>query len=185
MLKGLTYKKKNRFLWGALFLFTWIIYSYSISDTLQAWNDCDEMEQRSAQAADAPMQSAVLEKRLSEMEALIGSGKQGASDVRQELMGIAAAWCQESRCTLREFPATILTEERDLRVETNILTLEGNFKELLGLVYKLEQKDKSGKLASVDFQMKKDPKTKNRMLTATIYIQNITKAEQQLASNEK
>ncbi len=183
MLKGLTYKKKNRFLWVGLFLFAWIIYSYAISDTLKAWNDCDEMEQRLAQAADAPMQNAVLEKRLKEMEALIGSGKQGAVDARQELMGIAAAWCQESRCTLREFPATILTEEKDLRVETNMITLEGNFKELLGLVYKLEQRDKPGKLASVDFQMKKDPKTKNRILTATIYIQNIKKTEMQLVSN--
>lgn len=183
MLKNLTYKKKNRLLAAALVLFAWVIYSYAISDTVAAWKACSEMEERTAKAAGAPVQNAVLRKQLEEMDRLIGSGAYAGGDVQQALLGIASAWCQEKGVLLREFPQTIFSEEKDLRIETNVFTVEGDFKKLLGLVYELEQKQKVGKLASVNFQMRKDPKTKTKNLTVTIYVQNVKKLNNELTIN--
>ena len=51
----------------------------------------------------------------------------------------------------------------------------GNFSTLINLVYLLEQKYNLGKIASVNYQLKKDFKTKEMQLTATIFLQNIKK----------
>ena len=50
--------------------------------------------------------------------------------------------------------------------------VEGNYSNLLKMVYELERNKKTGRLASVNFRKKKDYRKNKEFLSATIFLQN-------------
>lgn len=179
MFKELTYKKKNRWLVVGAILLAMIVYSLFlfIKRTAMSISECKELEKRTALAANAPMQIEKIQSELMTLNSVIGSDQRSESPAREELLGLLTDYCQRSGVVLREFPQTVIKQDKDLLVETNIFTIEGQYTKLLKLVYELEQKKKIGKVSSVTYQAKKDNTTKRLVLTATIYLQNIKKQE--------
>jgi hypothetical protein len=174
MLKGMTYRKKNRLLLitGALLLL--LTYMLSIRKTIEISREVTELQSQFELSSEAPGKIAQLEKQLKEIDQTLGSGPK-AGEVQQALLGFVTGYCQLENVTLREFPKAVYKEENDLVVETNMLTIEGDFIKLLKLVYLLEQEQKLGKISSVRFFLKKDTRTRTTALNACIYLQNIKK----------
>lgn len=173
----MTYKKKNRLLIGVAVLLIFIIYTFAIKKTLLAKNDCTNTEKQMLIAENAPMLASQLEKELKQMDARIGTDSLKDKNSGQALLELVANYCQTNQAVLREFPATTVTEQEKLIVETNLFIVQGSFSTLINLIYQLEQKSKLGKVASVHYQLKKDLKSKDMMLTATTYLQNVKKKE--------
>lgn len=174
MLRDLTYRKKNKLLLIAGGVLAVLTYVLAISNTVDACILANDYESQAAHAASAPLKAAELERQLADMESML-SVQSKEEDIQQRLLGIVSAYCQSNGTVLREFPQTMHSEEKEFRVETNVFTVEGTFTELLKLVYRLEQEEKLGKVSSVKYFMKKDPKTKTAALNAVIYLQNIKK----------
>lgn len=174
MLKGLTYRKKNKLLLLAGAMFLLLTYMLSVRNTIDACREAAGLEARSELASGAPMKAAQLKKQLEEMNSALGvQAKQ--ENVQQALLGMVTGYCRAENTVLREFPRSVLREEKDLLVETNVFTVEGSFAQLLKLVYHIEQENRIGKVSSLRFFSKKDPKTRTTALNATIYLQNINK----------
>ncbi len=173
----MTYKKKNRLLIVVAVLLVFIIYSFAIKKTILAKNDCSTAEQQMLIAENAPMMASQLEKELMQMDAKIGTNSLKEKKSGQELLELVTTYCQKNQAVLREFPQIIVTDQEKLTVETNLFIVEGNFSTLINLVYLLEQKSKLGKVASVHYQFKKDLKSREMVLTATTYLQNVKKKE--------
>ncbi len=127
------------------------------------------------QAANAPVMADQLEKELIRMDAKIGNHNTREENMNEALLSLITTYCQSNHAVLREFPETTVTQDGDLSVETNQFMIGGNFFTLINLVYLLEQKYSLGKVAAVNYQLKKDFKTKEMQLTATIFLQNIKK----------
>ena len=153
------------------------IYNFAIKKTLQAKGDCSVAEEQITLAANAPVMAAQLEKELMQMDVKIGSDSLKGKNSVQELRELVTNYCQMNQIVLREFPETTASEQEKLTVETNMFIVEGSFSSLVNLVYILEQKSKLGKVASTHYQLKKDLKSKDLVLTATIYLQNVKKKE--------
>jgi len=177
MFKELTYEKKNRWLIVGAILLAMIVYSLFIKRTIATVGECNELNKKMAMAANAPMQIEKIQSELMTLNSVIGSDQRSESPAREELLGLLTDYCQRSGVVLREFPQTVIKQDKDLLVETNTFTIEGPYTRLLKLVYELEQKKKIGKVSSVTYQAKKDNTTKRLVLTATIYLQNIKKQE--------
>jgi len=175
MLNNLTYKQKNRALMVILALLIPLSYNMAFKKTWELYGECKETEEKLELAADAPSKMAGIKKRLQEIEAIAGKQQDSRQPAQQKLLGIITAWCQENRLVLKEMPNAINTAENDLLVETNVFEIEGSFSKLLNLIYQLEQKNNAGRVASVNFKTRKDYKTRQLILSATIYIQNIKK----------
>lgn len=177
MFKDITYKKKNQLLIVAAALLVFTIYNFSIKKTIAAHSDCATAEEQILLAKNAPAMALQLEKELLQMDAKIGTDSIQSKESGQQLLGLVTNYCQNNRTVLREFPETIITEQEKLTVETNVFIVEGSFSSLISLVYILEQRAKVGKVAGVHYQLKKDLKSKEMVLTATIYLQNVKKKE--------
>ena len=173
----MTYKKKNQLLIAVAILLVLVIYNFAIKKTLQAKSDCSVAEEQITLAANAPAMASQLEKELMLMDAKIGSDSLKGKNSVQELLELITNYCQMNQLVLREFPETTALEQEKLTVETNMFIVEGSFSSLVNLVYILEQKSKLGKVASAHYQLKKDLKSKDMVLTATIYLQNVKKKE--------
>jgi len=176
VLKNLTYKKKNLLLAVGMVLAVFIVYSFGIKKTVDAYTVYSDAKNKMELAANAPKMAFQLEKELIEMDKKIGSHNISEQNTSEALLGLITNYCQNNHAVLREFPKTTVAEEGDMLIETNQFMIGGNFSTLINLVYILEQKNKLGKVASVCYQLKKDFKTKEMQLTATVFLQNIKKA---------
>ena len=88
-------------------------------------------------------------------------------------MDAVSTFCQKNNLILKEFPKTSHEEQQDFTMETNVVVVEGNYKDLVRLVYELENINKAGKVISVSFNSSIDNKLKKVILSATLYLQNI------------
>ena len=175
MFKNLTYKKKNQFLLIGTVLFLFIAYYLAFGKTILLYRQCSSMKQQLSTLSDAPNRYSALEKKLSELDQMLGGRQLSDTNTQQVLLNAITNYCQSSKTILREFPKAISKKENEYMVETNFFTVEGSFVKLLNLVYLLEQKERIGRLASVMFQAKQDVRTKVLSLNATIYVQNVKK----------
>ena len=155
-----------------------MIYFLSVSKTIHVYSEYNTAAGKMEMAANAPVLAAELEKKLQAMDANIGSRKVAEGDAVQSLLELVTNYCQDHHSVLREFPEASTAANGDLVVCTNVIVVEGQFSDLLQLVYQLEQKSDLGKIASVYYALRKDRKSKDMALTATIYIQNIKKSEE-------
>jgi hypothetical protein len=177
MLEQLTYKKKNKLLILVAVLLFFIVYGFGIKKTIVAYRNYTDAEKQIQLGANAPVMAAELENQLMQMDAKIGTQNKTGQNTEQELLEVLTNYCQTNHAVLREFPESTTAAEDKLLVETNLFVVAGNFSTLINLVYLLEQKAKLGKVGSVHYQLKKDIKSKEMVLTATIYLQNIKKKE--------
>lgn len=172
MFKDLTYKKKVRLLVAGFFIFLFISYFLSIKKTFRLKSRCSDFKEKLTYAEHAPAQILQFEKKLKEIENIIGINIK-EFDFQELLYEKVSNYCQENGLILVEFPGTHSYEEQEYEVETNIVVVEGVFLKLLKLVYILEQKDNPGKVVSVKFATKMDYKTRKTRLNTSMYFQNI------------
>jgi len=175
LLTDLTYKKKNLLLLVVAIIVALLIYSLAIKRTITAYTQFSVNKEKMEQAANAPAMTEQLEKELIRMDTKIGNHNTKNVNIDEALLSLLTDYCQSKQAVLREFPETTYTEDGDLQIETNQFMIGGNFSTLINLVYLLEQKYNLGKIVAVNYQLKKDFKTKEMQLTATIFLQNIKK----------
>jgi hypothetical protein len=167
--KQLTYKKKNRILLICAVLMLICIYKLAVSETISCYSECGQLEEQVRQLENIPGQIQELQKKIrtTEIQAIEGPGKQ------KELLEVVSSYCEKNELVLREFPRTEKETKENLEVETSRFTVQGEFLSLLRLVYELEQKDRIGRIASVNYHLEKDQKTKVISLCADVYVQRI------------
>lgn len=155
-----------------------MVYFLAIEKSIVVAGEYRILKEQVQMASDAPRKITELQKQLAEIDHDMEKEQRTTVNVQEALLGFITNYCQNNKLILREFPKTIHINEKDFLIETNVFTVEGGFLKILPMIYLLEQKNKIGKIASVNFQTKKDFKTKNLALTATIYLQNVSKNKQ-------
>lgn len=173
MLQKLTYKTKNRLLLIASILLAFASYQLSFKKTIEAYRACTNSEAKLELASNAPELVNELENKVAKMNALLGNQNKDNKLQEQALLELVTHYCQENDAVLRDFPQNVSSLQEHMLVTTNRFVVEAKFATLVKLVYLLEQKNNLGKVVSVRYQYKKDNKTREMALTATIYLQNI------------
>ena len=169
----LSYSQKNRLLLVAGIIFLFIVYILGIKRTLVKYEECSELEKKTNLAISARAELSLLEKKFSAMEER--TENYAGKNVQQSLLGIVSKYCNENGVIVKDFSQPVISVSKDVTIETNWFVVEGSFTKALRLVYDLEQLNKLGRVASVDFALRKNYSTKSNSLTTTIYIQNIKK----------
>ncbi|MBN1953391.1 MAG: hypothetical protein JW801_19455 [Bacteroidales bacterium] len=78
----------------------------------------------------------------------------------------------EKRVSVTEYPSEHVYRNNSLQIETHIISLQGSFIRLLNVLYQLENREKLGRIVSVDFFSETNRRTKLTTLTMQLYIQN-------------
>jgi len=175
MLDTISYQKKNKLLLIVIGLAVVLIYFLSIKKTITTYLSYSENFKQLELASNAPLMAGQMDKELLEINSKLGSQNVDGPNYSEKLLELVTRYCQDNNIVLREFPEINTAEKDDLLIETNRFTISGNYSALLKLVYILEQKNKLGKIAAVNYKTQKDFKTKETVLTATVYLQNIKK----------
>lgn len=170
-MKKLSWKQKNRLLLCGSFVLLWAVYSFAISNTINARSQCNRLQLQVDSASDAPEKLVRLTNDFQKLETITNTNDTSIT-LHERLLDVITKYCQQNNLVLRDFASPVCYKQQEWLVETHPVIVEGAYVNLLKLLHKLEQ-EKTGKIVSVDFQSKRDNKTQALSLTATIYVQNI------------
>lgn len=157
----------------AIVVFAFILYKVAISGTVELSFENGDLKEQISNNQNAPQQIKTIKKKIAKIEQLVGDEVGDETDPHQMLLGMVTQYCQQNKLTLKEFPHPFVLEDKGYITKTAKVVVEGDFIYLLKLVYHLESKYKVGKVVSVDFEAKKQLRTRRRKLNSTIYVQNI------------
>ncbi|MBI2281704.1 MAG: hypothetical protein HYU68_13595 [Bacteroidetes bacterium] len=173
MKKKITYKNKLLYLLISGGLFCVILYNLAISDTLNLAIENNTLEGQIIENIDAPKQIQSIKQKLLKIEQLIGDKNQHETNVHQLLLESITQYNQKKALVLQDFPQPFISSNNGYVTKTAKVTVEGDFINLLKLVYFLEQNYQIGKVVSVNFETTKELYKRKRELHSTIYIQDI------------
>jgi len=181
--KNLTYKKKLKVLWIGATVFLLFLYNFVLSRTIDEYVLNQELKKKIEEGQKAPERKSLLEEKAVRFDNSLNKYFSDSIKNREYLLAVVSQFCQKNKLLLQDFPNSYLSSEKDFDIETNVVVAEGNFLNLLRLVYELEQKIKIARPASVCFEKKFDNKRKREVLTVSIYLQNIRMNKNEIAFN--
>ena len=161
---------------GFAVVFGIITYQFAITKTIEAYNHSKELSHKNEEAATAPAKVIGLTHKLSQLDDMVQLRQlDTAANVHDLLLGYVSNYSKQNKLIVKDFPEAISVQQQEFEIQTHKFALQGNFNQLLQLVYLLEQKQRLGKISSLCFQAAKDMDTKQTILIATVYLQNIKK----------
>jgi hypothetical protein len=173
MLDKLNYKTKNLLLVILSLLVGYFAYSRAITATLNLKNECYVLEQQSLQAESASEKIKIVQLEISNINHMLGSGKKGVGDVNRELVEFVTDEASKRNLTLRDFPEVHFFKGPQMNLYTQPCLIQGNFKDIVKLLYDLENHFRGVNVTSVKFHTKQDMKTKKNYLYAECFIQSV------------
>ena len=176
MFKDLTYQKKLKLLGPLALIALMLVYFLGIKKTINLRSDIKEKQQKLILAKDLDGKVSLIRAKLKKIDKLIGNDMDSSSKVIDVILEDITTYCNTQGCTLREIPVMHEASDANFDIETYFITVEGPYKQLLNLIYLLEQKKNgSGRLSSCLLYSKKNNATKKLSLEATLYIQQYNK----------
>ena len=173
MKKQLTYQQRLLYVLIAGGIFSIVLYNMAIADTVNLAIENADLEQQIAKSQDAPQQIQHLKKKLQQIEQLVGNTDETDIDIHQVLLEAVTGYVQQHGLVLKDFPRPYETIDKGYITKTAKVTVEGDFINLLKLVYFLENNYKVGKVVALDFMATKELRTQKRRLNTIIYLQNV------------
>lgn len=171
--KDWTYKQKNIALLVGVVLLCAIGYWSAFGKTWQLWQENQRLKAQTQLTQNIDGQILHLEKSTNQLKSYYSPFKGQGYSHHEELLKQISGFCQKNKLLVREFPPAIVHGETQYLIETNEVVVEGAFKDIVKLIYDLEQVSKTGRVASVSFDAGPDRKTRQYRLAAHIIIQNI------------
>jgi len=173
MLKNLTYKQKFIYLLvgGGLFLF--LVYVFSVNETLKLRSSYIELKKRYDGVFNASSSILFYERELIKIDSLVGSENDKGNYTQEELLSKVTEFGRAHNLTVISFPAPHEYIDNGYKVFTYEAAISGKFNDLLRLLYELEIGNYPGIVKSVDFELAKSPGQLRTMLIMTLFIQEI------------
>lgn len=149
-----------------LFLFA---YQFSFKRTIELIDTYQSGLSTMSKAANAPEKIANYKSQINLLEASLKTTNYD----RETLFDAIHLFCVDKNLSLSNFLPEQKKTQGELELITSPIEVSGGYFEIVQLAYFIEQEEKLGHIASIDFEKKKNLKTKKEKLIASIYLQNV------------
>lgn len=178
MANKITYRKKFLLLQIFFLLFALVVYKISVKKTIEVKKQLNSLNKQINDLNEAPQKILVLQQKLSHLNGAVEFFFYNQHSMQDFMLEKITKYCRSNHVLIKEYPKAIIQEKADYTLETNYLVFEGGFRDLLILLYHIEQKYKLGKVASARFYKTINSKTKIPKLYMELTIQNIRTHEE-------
>lgn len=168
----MTQKTKNILLIGGFLVSLFICYKWAISNTLEQYNQYQELKKEQALFKNIPKQLSVLKSKETYYDSLLTTYKLKGSSVQNNLLKFINDYATKNQVQVVHFAEPHIIEKNDLVVKTYDINLQGGYNNLNELIYLLEQETKFGEVISLHFEKKKNFRTNKNYLQARILLKS-------------
>jgi hypothetical protein len=170
VLDNLTYKQKTILLLIAGIV-VFILGRSSIEATFDLYADINQKELDIKNAKSAPNDILKYEQELVQLNYKVGKVKPSFEQFQKEVLNCLVPFVNRQKIKLKEIKQPHYANKSGYQIQTLEITSIGSFKKLSLLIDHL-QKENTGRICAVNYNLKKDNKTKKWFLESTIFIQN-------------
>lgn len=171
--KDWAFKKKNKVLLTAAFVFLLFVYWISLSNTAELYFQNEELRKKVNLSYSAPQMISQLEKQLLYWDKVANNESDTASTIQNELFMRVSKACDKHQAVLRSLELSGSEQKDSYSIDTYLVVVEGGYKNLLQTVHQLENQLGNGILSSLAFEVETDRYTKKSYLRAKLYIQSV------------
>lgn len=169
----LTYKQKTKLLAIGIIVLFFICYLYAFKKTWVIYNEYSENVTKAEQAVDYITLSPALQSEEKKIAGIIKTHTADTLNSTKETLAFITSFCKQNRLKLTEYLPMQVSENSNFNIATRQISVEGNYKGLLKLLYELENRQSYGRLCSASFKSVEDPYSHKISLICTFYIQNL------------
>ena len=173
MFENLSYKKKFFVLLGLMVVMGITAYKRSFSITIEAAQLLKESKQKLEKVSNSKQHITNLIAEVAYMDNLIGKEVANPDIIQQEILN---AFTHNSVDTeLVKLEEIHKTADKYFNIYTNRLIITGTYGNLLNTTYNYEKTFDFSRVVSVQFYIKKEPRTRRKKLLEQIIFQNYEK----------
>lgn len=152
----------------AAFLLSWAAYNFSFARTLEVRRQVLKDALRISQLRDAPRQIEQFEKLL----AGFNPNQEYSIYNREQFFEEVNIFCRENDLQILYFHPEQRRNVQNFQLITNQLEIQGDFKNIVQLVWHIEHEKRLGHIASASYKTMEDKRTGKIWLTGSFFIQN-------------
>ena len=153
---------------GGSLLFGILIYFASIQRTITNYRAYQEKKTQLSRVSNATQLIVQYQAQLAQFQ-----GNTQQSYNREILLEEVTTFCRQHQLLVKTFPQAQRVKENNYPIVTNHIQVEGDYKDMVKLVYLLEQEQRLGSISSLKFFTHKDRYKKKNFLRADIVLRNI------------
>lgn len=176
MFKRLSHQGRFYVLLLVIFLLGLLTYQLAIKVTLRIKQESEQILEQINRADNTQIELGALKKRLDTLGKIIGSSQDEEFNSQEKLMESTSRFCTTYELGMKEIASSHYFRVYNYNLETNRITVIGNFTQMVKMLDELEKHNVLGMVKSCDFFITTDPRTKVKTLNATIYVQSIKKS---------
>lgn len=168
------YKKRLIVLVIATIFVVGLAWNAAFYHTIKLWQEDRQLEQQLSSIDQVPFQVARLTEQLKQLDRVIGNsyGEIGQQEIVEEISKYIA---KNPRLALCSLPPEHNANNKNYRIKTYTIELEGSFESLVKFLHYFEKQRSIGKFASASFFVINDQTTKRKELRLKIFIQTFDK----------
>ncbi|MBQ0735005.1 hypothetical protein [Aquimarina celericrescens] len=171
----MTQRNKNILLIVGLLLMLFIAYRFGYSKTFSLRSEVTKLETQKLAYQSAPAQLAALTNKEKQLDEILQKNNVEGSSLQNNILTTLNTLSNLSEFKIIAFEEPhIFTNETSQKTATTYnFTIQGNYKSLIDVVYALEQKYSFGNLIHVDFEKKKNFRTRKSYLQCRVLLQRL------------
>ena len=173
-------KLKVKYLIAGVFFGLALVYFLAINKTIVLYGQNRKMKIEMAKLKGAPKKIKNYERQLASIEESFQTiSPKEETAYLDRLLEIISNFCSHNKLIIKNFPQAKRYIENEFEIIHHELLVQGGYKDIVRLIYHLEQEERICKVVSTYFYKEKDLKTKQEFLITKIEMQNLIQNEQQ------
>jgi hypothetical protein len=173
MFKNLPYKKKLKILGIVFILVMFICYKLAFSKTIEQYSSFKTQYKLNASLNNQGSSFQTLKMKERKINEFFNQFVLDTIQNEKNFLFVCGEFCKTNNIKIKEYTPYNISTGSNLKTVTKSVTVEGDFRSILNLIYYLETQKKIGHLISANFKSNEDPRDKSTKLNSTIYIQNL------------
>lgn len=165
--------KKNKLLLGGILLMLVVSYKLAIQNTLALRQEYNTHLNQKELLNNLPQKLSMLSQKEQHIDKQLASLNVGSSSMQNNLLRFLNEQANQNQVKIIDFNAPHLQEVGKNTIETYIFNLEGGFPNILKTIYSLENQSGFGAISHLDYEKKKNYRTKKNFLQATVHLEMV------------
>ena len=169
---SITYDKK-RYLVILVFILLFVVtYKKIYTSTFDKISNYHQLKNQNTDSLRINNELLIVKKEIEKLDVILGDETFNEATLQQDILSFISANKKSKKITIASLEKTHKYTSKDIEIITNSLTIQGNYNDLLEMIYTLEQDFKSSKVTSVKMFKKRNNAKKRNELYAQILFQN-------------
>jgi len=169
----MNYRTKNTLLIIGFILALIICYKFAFSKTVDIRNEYITLMQQEELLKNTPKQLSLLKQKQHYYDSLLVKYQLKEGSLQNNLLKTINKFADSTNIKVIDFLEPHTIQKNNLEIRTYQFSLEGDYKNTIKLIYKLEQETKFGEIINLEFQRKNNFKTGHVFLQAKVVLKNL------------